>query len=69
VHRIMSAAGKRTSPEAEQFSLQVGLSAALHAGAQSIVIFSDSLPAIESLLDCSIHSGQIFSLDACKSVQ
>jgi hypothetical protein len=69
VCQITSAAGKRTSPEAEHFSLQVGLLAALHAGAQSIVIFSDSLPAIESLLDCSICSGQVFSLDACKSVR
>jgi GTP:adenosylcobinamide-phosphate guanylyltransferase len=33
VHRITSAAGKCTTPEAEQFSLQVELSAALHAGA------------------------------------
>jgi hypothetical protein len=69
VHLITSAAGKHTTPEAEQFSLQVGVLAALHAGAQLIVIFSDSLPAIESLLDCSTCSGQIFSLDACRSVR
>jgi hypothetical protein len=32
VRWITSVAGRRTSPEAEHFSLQVGLSAALHAG-------------------------------------
>ena len=68
VDRVTSAAGRRTPPEAERFALQIGVSKAIADGAQSLVLFSDSLPALETLLDCSLRSRQIFSLDACRSV-
>ena len=49
----------------ERFALQIGVSKAIADGAHSLVLFSDSMAAIETLLDCSLWSGQIFSLDAC----
>jgi hypothetical protein len=55
-------------PEVEHFALQLGISAALAKGCQRLVIFSDSLPAVKSLFDVELRSGQIFSLDACRAV-
>jgi hypothetical protein len=63
--RVVSVAGRRMPPEAEHFALQLGISAALAKGCQKLVIFSDSLPAVKSLFDVELRSGQIFSLDAC----
>jgi hypothetical protein len=65
---VISAAGRRTPPEVERFTLQLGISAALSRGCQQLVVFSDSMPAVETLLDTSPRSGQIFSLDACKAL-
>jgi hypothetical protein len=68
--RVTSAAGRRTAPEAERFALQIGISAALGlADCQHLVLFSDSAPAVESLLDPAPRSGQVFSLDVCKAVR
>jgi hypothetical protein len=69
VDRVISAAGRRTAPEVERFALQLGISAALSRECQRLVKFSDSMPAVETLLDTSPHSGQIFSLDACKALR
>jgi hypothetical protein len=66
--RVVSAAGWRMPPEVERFALQLGISAALAKGCQKLVIFSDSLPAVKSLFDVELRSGQIFSLDACRAV-
>ena len=33
-----------------------------------MVVFSDSAPATETVFDTRVRSGQVFSLDACKSV-
>jgi hypothetical protein len=66
--RVVSAAGRRMPPEVERFALQLGISAALAKGCQKLVIFSDSLPAVKSLFDVELRSGQIFSLDACRAV-
>jgi Reverse transcriptase-like len=65
---VISAAGRRTPPEVERFALQLGISAALSRGCQRLVVFLDSMPAVETLLDTSPQSGQIFSLDACKAI-
>jgi hypothetical protein len=69
LHCVVMAAGVRTPPETERFALQVGLSAAVAAGCQCLVVFSDSASAVESILDSSPRSGQIFSLDACKALR
>jgi Reverse transcriptase-like len=69
VDRVVSAAGRRTPPEVERFALQLGISAAVSRGCQRLVVFSDSMPAVETLLDTSPQSGQIFSLDACKALR
>ena len=69
VRRIRSAAGLRSPPETERFALQLGISAAVAAGCQRLVVFSDSAPAMETVFDTRIRSGQVFSLDACKSVR
>jgi hypothetical protein len=66
--RVVSAAGRRMPPEVERFALQLGISAALAKGCQKLVVFSDSLPAVKSLFDVKLRSGQIFSLDACRAV-
>jgi hypothetical protein len=55
-------------PEVERFALQLGISVALAKGCQKLVIFSDSLPAVKSLFDVELRSGQIFSLNACRAV-
>ena len=68
VDRVTSAAGRHTPPEAERFALQIGVLKAIADRAQSLVLFLDSMPAIETLLDCSLRSGQIFSLDACQFI-
>jgi hypothetical protein len=38
-------------------------------GCDRLVVFSDSRPALDSLLQVHPHSGQMFSLDACKSLR
>jgi ribonuclease HI len=68
VHHIVTAAGVCMPPEMERFALQVGLSAAVVVGCQRLVVFSDSASAVESILDSSPCSGQVFSLDACKAL-
>jgi len=68
VDRIVSAAGMCTPPEVEHFAVQLGISSALAKGCQRLVVFTDSLPAVESLFDVGLRSGQIFSLDACRAV-
>ena len=68
VHQIQSAAGLRSPLETEHFALQLGISAAVAAGCQRLVVFSDLAPAVETMFDTRIQSGQVFSLDACKSV-
>jgi ribonuclease HI len=65
---VMMATGVHTPPEMEQFALQVGLSAAIAVGCQCLVVFSDSALAVESILNLSPCSGQVFSLDACKAL-
>jgi Reverse transcriptase (RNA-dependent DNA polymerase)/Reverse transcriptase-like len=69
VRRVVTAAGKCTPEEVECFSLQIGISAALSQGCSQLVVFSDSASAVETLLDPVPHSGQVFSLDACKAVR
>jgi hypothetical protein len=68
LHHVITAAGVHTPPEMERFALQVGLSATVAAGCQCLVVFSDSASAVESILDLSPHSGQVFSLDACHAL-
>jgi len=63
-----AAVGLRSPPETECFALQLGISAAVAAGCQRLVVFSDLAPATETMFDTRIRSGQVFSLDACKSV-
>jgi hypothetical protein len=65
---VVSAARRHMPPEVERFALQLGISAALAKGCQKLVIFSDLLPAVKSLFDIEVRSGQIFSLDACRAV-
>jgi hypothetical protein len=50
----------------ECFVIQLGVSLALARGCSKLVVISDSKPALETLLDVSVHSGQIFSLDSCR---
>jgi ribonuclease HI len=69
VDRVVSAAGRRTPPEVEWFAIQIGVSLALARGCSRLVVFSDSKPALETLLDVSVRSGQIFSLDACRALR
>jgi hypothetical protein len=66
---VVSATGRGTPPEVKCFALQLGISAGLSRGCQRLVVFSDSMPAVETLLDTSPRSGQIFSLDACKALR
>jgi hypothetical protein len=66
--RVVSAAGRRMPLEVERFALQLGISAALAKGCQKLVVFSDSLPAVKSLFDVELRSGQIFFLNACRAV-
>jgi hypothetical protein len=68
VSRVVSAAGRRASPEVKHFALQLGISVALAKGCQKLVVISDSLPAVESLFSVELWSGQIFSLDCCHVV-
>ena len=69
MRRVVSAAGVRDPPEAECFAAQLGISAAIAAGCQRLVVFSDSASVVDSLLDTSPRSGQIFSLDICKALR
>jgi hypothetical protein len=48
---------------------RASLQLCLSRGCQRLVVFSDSMPAVETLLDTSPQSGQIFSLDACKALR
>jgi hypothetical protein len=65
---VVSAAGRHAPPEVECFALQLGISAALAKGCQRLVVISDSLPAVESLFNVELQSGQVFSLDCCCTV-
>jgi hypothetical protein len=69
VGRITTAAGKRTPPEVERFALQIGISAALAKECQELVVFSDSLPAVNTIFSPELRSGQIFSLDCCRAIR
>ena len=69
VHQIRLAAGLRSASETECFALQLGISVAVAAGCQRLVVFSDLAPAMEIVFDTRICSGQVFSLNACKSVR
>jgi ribonuclease HI len=69
VGRVVSAAGRRSPPELELFAIQLGVSWAVARGCTKLVVFSDSRPALDSLLHVKPRSGQIFSLDACKSLR
>jgi hypothetical protein len=53
----------------ERFAIQLGVSLALARGCSKMVVFSDSKPALETLLNVSVRSGQIFSLDACRALR
>jgi hypothetical protein len=53
----------------ERFAIQLGVSLALARGCSKVVVFSDSKPALETLLDVSVRSGQIFSLNACRALR
>jgi hypothetical protein len=66
---IRSAAGRSTTPEAERFAQQVGISRACARGCSSIILVSDCHPALDSLFDTCVWSGQIFSLDACRAIR
>jgi hypothetical protein len=68
VKHVVTAARKHTPDEVEHFSLQIGISVALLQGCSQLVVFSDLISAVETLLDPVLRSGQVFSLDACKAV-
>ena len=65
---VASAVGVRDAPETECFAAQLGISAAIVAGCQQLVVFSDSASVVDSLLNMSPWSRQIFSLDVCKTL-
>jgi hypothetical protein len=57
VGRVVSAAGRRTPPEVERFAIQIGISWAVAHECATLVVFSDSKPALDSLLQVGPRSG------------
>jgi hypothetical protein len=69
VGHVVSAAGRRTPPEVERFAIQIGISWATAHECARLIVVSDSRPALDSLLQVGPRSGQIFSLDTCRSLR
>ena len=69
IAHIVAAGGQATAPNAELMALEMGISTALAVGCLSLVCFTDSMMAMNDIVDPSPHSGQASSLAVCLALR